>query len=192
MKPKAILLLTILFLYSITAWTAEGDLPYRTSGIYLGLGAGYSNQELEHDPVNVSGGDFGYKVFGGYRFPRAFLPWGINLGLEAAWSDLGEVTEDVPGAKLALAIDGFEGYLVGFLPLTRRVELLAKAGAVVWDADLASDGVTQAQNDGTDLALGIGFALQTGGKLGAQVELEHYGLLDGALLATVSVTYQFK
>ncbi|MGI9343365.1 MAG: outer membrane beta-barrel protein [Gammaproteobacteria bacterium] len=174
------------------AWAAEGDLPYRTSGFYLGLGAGYSDLELKAQPVNVSGGDFGYKAFAGYRFPRAFLPWGINIALEAAWADLGEVTDDAPGARLALAVDGFVGSIVGYVPITHRFELFGKAGAYVWDAELAANGVTQDKDDGTDLALGVGIGYHTGGGLGFQAELEGYDLLDGALLASVSVTYQFK
>jgi len=179
-------------LLSAPAWAAEGDLPYRTPGPYLGVGAGYSDLELKNDPINVSGGDFGYKLFGGYRFPRAFLPWGINVGLEAAWVDLGEVTDGVPGTSLALAVDGFNGYFVGFFPLTRRIELIGKLGVYAWDAELNANGVTEAKNDGTDLAWGVGFAIQTGGQLGAQIELEGYDVLDGALLATASITYQFK
>jgi len=189
---KALTLLAAATLLSAPAWAAEGDLPYRSPGFYFGAGAGYSDMELKNDPVNVSGGDFGYKLFGGYRFPRAFLPLGINLAVEAAWLDLGEVTADLSGTELALAVDGFEAYVVGFVPLTRRIELFGKAGVLAWDAELAADGVTEAQDDGTDLALAIGFALQTGGPLGAQIELESYDLLDGALLATASITYQFK
>lgn len=173
-------------------WAAEGDLPYRTSGWYLGAGAGYSDLELEAPPVRVSGGDFAYRIFTGYRFPRGFLPFGLNLALEAAWADLGEATEDVPGSSLALSIDGLEGYLVGYFPMTRRIEFFGKAGVYVWDADFSADGLTQDKKDGTDLALGIGFAIQTGGQLGMQFELQGYDALDGALLAAASLTYQFK
>lgn len=173
-------------------WAAEGDLPYRTSGLYLGLGAGYSDLELKAPPVNVSGGDFGYKIFAGYRFPQAFLPWGINVALEAAWVDLGEATEDVPGARLSLALDGFTGYAVGYFPITRRIEFFGKAGVSAWSAEFGVDGATQDKKDATDLALGLGFAIQTGGQLGFQIELEGYDALDGALLASVSVAYQFK
>lgn len=186
------LLCTLALLAPPGVWAAEGDLPYRTSGWYLGAGAGYSDLELKAPPVSVSGGDFAYRIFTGYRFPQAFLPLGLNLALEAAWADLGEASEDAPGSKLALAIDGFEGYVVGYFPLTRRIEFFGKAGAYLWDAEFAANGATQDKKDGTDLALGIGFAYQTGGQLGLQLELQGYDVLDGALLATASLTYQFK
>ena len=181
-----------LLLVPTLTWAAEGDLPLRTSGFYLGLGAGYSSIELKNDPVNVSGGDFGYKAFGGYRFPRAFLPWGINVGLEAAWVNLGEATENVQGAELALAVDGFAGYFVGFIPITRHFELVGKAGVYAWDGDLALGGSTQEKDSGTDFALSIGLAYQGGGQLGFLLEVEGYDMVDGALLASASVTYQFK
>lgn len=174
------------------AWAAEGDLPYRTSGLYLGVGAGYSQLELDQPPLEVSGGDFGYKLLAGYRLPRGFLPWGINVGLEAAWMDLGEITEDLPAGRLALESSGVTGYLVGFIPITRRIELLGKVGAYVWDAELSADGVTRDKSDGTDLAFGIGFGFNTGGQLGAQIEVESFDMLDGGLLASASITYQFK
>ncbi len=62
----------------------------------------------------------------------------------------------------------------------------------MWDAEFAADGATQDKKDGTDLALGIGFAYQTGGQLALQLELQGYDVLDGALLATGSLIYQFK
>jgi len=174
------------------SWSAEGDLPYRTAGFYVGLGGGYGDMELKQAPIDISGGDFGYKIFAGYRFPRAFLPWGINAALEVAWVDLGEVTQAEPDTELALTLDGFTGYVVGYVPITRRFEFVGKAGIIGWDGELAANGTTQDKDDGADLALGIGIGYLTGGPLGFQAELEGYDVLDGALLATVSMTYQFK
>jgi hypothetical protein len=174
------------------ASAAEGDLPRRTSGWYFGAGGGYSTLELQQEPLNISGGDFSYKFLGGYRFPRAFLPWGINIGFEAAWVDLGEVDEDAPGANLSLAVDGFEGYLVGWFPMSRSFELFGKAGVYAWDAQFAVNGTVEDKNDGTDIALAVGVAYQTGGQLGFQLELEGYDLFERALMATASVLYQFK
>ena len=176
----------------LMAIAAEGDLPYRTSGFYVGGSLGYSNQELNQDPIELSGGTFSWKALGGYRFPQGFLPWGIHVGLEAAWVSLGEIDENRLGSKLTLKTQGVEGYFVGMIPLTRKFELVGKAGAISWDADLEVDGVRQDDADGTDLALAIGIAYHTGDQVAAQFEIESFDLLDGAYLASVSVTYQFK
>ena len=181
-----------LVLLPICLHAAEGDLPYRTSGFYLGGSLGYSNQELKQDPVNLSGGAMGWKALGGYRFPQAFLPWGVHVGLEAAWVSLGEAEETVLGSKLTLKTRGIEGYFVGMIPLTRRLELVGKAGAISWDADLEADGVKQDSADGTDLALSIGLAYHTGDQLAAQFDIESFDLLDGAYMASLSLLYQFK
>ena len=95
-------------------------------------------------------------------------------------------------SKLALKTQGVEGYFVGMIPLTRKFELVGKAGAIYWDAELEVDGVRQDDADGTDLALAIGIAYHTGDQVAAQFEIESFDLLDGAYLASVSVTYQFK
>jgi len=188
-----IFLATVLLMTApIVAIAAEGDLPHRTSGFYVGGALGYSTQEVNRDPIDVSGGAFAWKALGGYRFPQGFLPWGIHVGLEAAWVNLGEVEESSLGSELAINTRGIEGYFVGMIPLTRKFELIGKVGAISWDAELEVDGTKQDDTDGTDLALGIGLAYHTGDQVAAQFEIESFDLLDGAYLASVSLLYQFK
>lgn len=189
---KAVTVVAATVLLSAPGWAAEGDLPYRTSGLYLGIGVGYSDLEFDNPPLGVSGGDFAYKILGGYRFTPGFLPWGMTVALEAAWLDLGEATDDLPGAEFGLSLDGLEGNLVAYLPLTRNIDLFGKAGVMRWDAELSVNGATVDDNDGTDLTGGIGLALQTGGAFGAQLEIQGYDMLDGAMLGSLSFTYQFK
>jgi len=192
MNIRMSLAVLLLLTPPISAIAAEGDLPYRTSGFYIGGSLGYSNQELNQAPVDVSGGAFGWKALGGYRFPQGFLPWGIHVGLEAAWVSLGEAEETKLGSKLTLDTRGIEGYFVGMIPLTSKLELVGKAGAIAWDTDLKADNVKQDSADGTDLALSIGLAYHTGDQVAAQFDIESFDLLDGAYMASVSVTYQFK
>jgi hypothetical protein len=190
MRAAPILLMALLL--SAPARAAEGDLPHRTPGFYVGAGIGYSDLELDNGPIQVSGGDFAYRLSAGYRFPAAFLPWGINVAAEAAWVDLGEVDDNALGSRLGLAVDGFDGAIVAYVPLKRRVEAFGRLGMMLWDAEFTADGAQRDRDDGTDLAWGVGVALQTGGQLAAQLEVQGYDVLDGALLGTVTVIYQFK
>ena len=85
---------------------AEGDLPYRTSGFYLGIGAGMANQSLDQNVVDISGTSFAWKATGGYRFPSGFMPWDSQLGLETSYVALGEVDDDVVGNNVAMQTSG--------------------------------------------------------------------------------------
>lgn len=177
----------------LVAWSAQGDLPARTSGVYLGVGAGYSQVDLETSVTDIGGNDFAYKVFAGYRFPQVWLPWDISVAIDAAYVDLGEATDDQLGAQFGLELDGFDVSAVGILPVTRYLDVFGKLGVYVWDATLTVDGATTLDEDsGSDLAYGIGLAYQTGGQWGVQAEIEGYDVLDGALSGSVSFTYQFK
>jgi len=181
-----------LILIPCALWAAQGDLPLRTSGFYAGIGGGYSQADLKHGSVEVSGGDVSYKVLAGYRFPKAFLPFDMSAAIEGAYVDLGESDDQSLGSELDLAIKGFDLYAVGFLPIARRWDLFGKAGVYFWDAEFSVDGALQDDDTGTDLAFALGLSYQTDGGFGAQVEIEAFDMLDGVWAAFVSATYQFK
>jgi len=95
-----------------------------------------------------SGTDFAYKLFAGVRY-------GANLGFEAGYIDLGTAEDGfdyiIPAIFRAngdfirpaldrqitveTAIDGFQFYAVGFLPLGERFELFGKIGLIAWDRE---------------------------------------------------------
>ncbi|MEZ5565337.1 MAG: outer membrane beta-barrel protein [Gammaproteobacteria bacterium] len=174
-------------------------------------------------PVDVrdpEGSDFSFKVFGGVRVGRYF-------GVEAGYINMGEADArfgfqipviEVDGPfpppprplqdrqiDIETKTDGFQGYLVGFLPLNDSVELFAKAGVLVWDQDTlivdrigaqvrvdqpsipeiilgdeAPDGVSfssiRTSDSGTDLALGAGINLRASEHVSLRAELEWFDI----------------
>jgi hypothetical protein len=192
MKPLLALFL-MLYLLPFTLRAEQGDLPLRTSGLYAGGGVGYNQVELKNEQLTISGGDLSYELFAGYQFPGySFLPFNTFFALEGGYMDLGTVDDQTLGAKLELDIHGFDLYAIGYLPITRRIDLFAKAGVFLWDAKVKADGGTVDDDDGTDLALGLGIEYRTGKAYSARLTLESLDMLDGAWVATLAANYQFK
>lgn len=173
-------------------WADQGDLPTRTSGPYLGIGVGYSKIDARNDQISISGEDFSYRLLGGYRFAHLPLPFDIDVGIEAAYVDLGEVDEFTLGSDVAVEMDGFVTSGVVYLPVFRNLDVFGKTGVYFWDGTVKADSTEIADESSTDLSLGLGIAWQTGGALGAQLEIESLNALDGVWIATLSATYQFK
>jgi len=69
----------------------QGDLPTKTSGPYVGIGAGYSKIDTRDGALSVGGEDFSYRLLGGYRFAHLPLPLGLDIGIEATYVDFGKV-----------------------------------------------------------------------------------------------------
>lgn len=174
-------------------WAEQGDLPRRTSGFFVGGGLGYSDVDLQNDQLKLGGGDFAYKVFAGYQFPQySFMPFDTFFALEGGYTDLGQIDEDALGASFELDVDGFDVYLTGYLPITRSLDLVGKAGIYLWDATLTANGGRVDDDDGSDLALGLGLEYRSGKAYSARITIESFGMLDGGWLATLAGTWQFK
>jgi hypothetical protein len=193
------LLLPILFALPVTSWAEQGDLPYRTAGLFVGAGLGVSNVEMNSGAIKIDSGDTSKRIFIGYRLP--YSPKGINIALQGAYFDLGNAHDTPLDSTFSLKVDGFDFSAIAYFPITQRWDLLAKAGAAVWDSKLkgwAPPGwppprseITDSYSD-TDLTLGFGASFNTNSALGFQVEVERMNLLDGAWVAWASGTYQFK
>ena len=192
MKPLLALFL-ILGIFPFAVWAEQGDLPLRTSGFYAGAGIGYNQVDLQTEQLTISGGDLSYKLYGGYQFPQySFMPFKTFFALEGGYMDLGTIDDQALGAKFELDIHGFDLYAVGYLPVTRRIDFFGKAGVFLWDAKVKGDGLTVDDDDGTDLALGLGIEYRTGKAYSARLTLESLDMLDGVWVATLAATYQFK
>jgi hypothetical protein len=180
-------------LLPFAALADRGDLPTRTSGFYLGAGGGYSQINVDSESGSTSSGQFAYKLLGGYRYRARFLPWGMSVALEGAYLDLGESSDTTSsGSQVKLDVSGFEGYLVGYLPIGGNFDLMGKVGAFAADSKLTVDGAQQSDDSSTELAMSIGVAYQTGGPFAAQFELEGFDAHDGLYVATISGLYHFK
>ena len=192
MRPLLAVFL-VLCLLPFTLWAEQGDLPRRTSGFYAGGGLGYNQVDLKTEQLKISGGDLSYKLFAGYQFPQySFLPFDTFFALEGGYMDLGTIDDQALGAKFELDVHGFDLCAVGYLPVTRRLDLFGKAGVFLWDAKVKADGATVDDDDSTDLAVGVGIEYRTGKAYSARLTVESLDMLDGAWVATLAGTYQFK
>lgn len=192
MKKQSCLLALMLLAVPLVTAAGPNDLPTKTSGFYLGVGAGYAKIDTDNGAISVGGEDFSYRALSGYRFAHIPLPLNIDLGLEAAYVDFGEVDEQTLGTNISVELSGIAVSGIVYLPLTRHFDVFGKAGAYFWDGKVSIDGAEAASEDGTDLSFGLGIDWQTGSSFGARLEVESLDALDGVWVTTLSATYQFK
>ena len=185
MKQLNIVLKSLLFSCMLISFA------YAQESFYVGASIGQSY--IEEDDV-VAGEDFdeedfGFKVFGGYQFHK-------NFAAEFDYLDFGEPDDNILGVKSEIELYAFALYGVGILPLTDQFELFAKLGAAYWDAEVKAKflGLSVSDDeDGTDLAYGLGASFAFTDQVAVRVEYEGVDVddLDGADLLTVGGTYSF-
>jgi Outer membrane protein beta-barrel domain len=173
---KAILATTLLFVSGGAAVAAD-------NGIYIGGSVGNANLEIENlggfSSADFKGDDTAYKFIVGIR-P---LDW---LAVEASYVNFGEPEDTIEGVSLEAEGDGISAFVVGFLPIG-PVDLFAKGGLISWDSK-----VTGFDEDGTDLAYGVGAQFRVWG-IGVRAEYEIFDVDDVEDLSLLSVgaTYTF-
>lgn len=136
------------------------------AGVVLGASTGRSTF-LSGD---FGGEDHGFKVFGGYR-------WQDIIGIEAQYTDLGEMSDSVDGVEARATVQNLDVFLVGVLPF-RSLEFFAKAGVAYSDVETVSEsGGTEVpldEVDGLDMAYGIGAAFRIRSYLSFRAEIERF------------------
>lgn len=179
---------------------AQGDF-------YLGAGGGQAEaNELSFTDFDDGSGifgsfddsDFGWKVFGGYKFFEYFA-------IELAYVDLGEVSFDAtsdgsgsiydPGPVTGtVTASGPVASAVAIIPAGERFEFLIKAGFMAWTADVSVSntafGTADTDDDGTDLAYGVGAQFLFNDRFAVRGEWERFtGIVDtdGQLLSLSAV-----
>ena len=114
--------------------------------------------------------DTGWKIFGGYQLTE-------NFAAEGAWVDLGEVSATGPGGSAGIEIDGVMIDAKGILPINDQFGVFGKLGFIMWNAD-GTGGISGTDDDGTDLAYGLGAHYMFNEQLGIVGEWERFDL-DG-------------
>jgi OOP family OmpA-OmpF porin len=167
------------------------------NGLYVGASVGQTRLELDGLDLGFNGFDFSdsdtsYKVMVGYRFMGFFA-------VEASWLDFGNLSDsfdDGLGDTISVEADlqGFDAVAIGMIPFA-IADVFAKAGVVVWDADLrtALGTISQLDSDsGSDLVVGLGAQVRFGG-LAVRGELEYFDIdkADSVYLVSVGATFTF-
>jgi hypothetical protein len=153
-------------------------------GLALGASYGYAKIDDSASGLSFDGSDSGYKLFGSYTFRNGF-------GVEGGYIDFGAPDDDILGDVASIDATGWNLYGVGTLGLSDRFDLFAKAGVVSWEADSKLNGVSVGEDDGEDLALGIGAKLG-GGSLGFRAEFEWFDIDDADAVWMASVGFEFR
>ena len=104
------------------------------SGFYVGAGLGNfaADSQSIANGRDFDGSDFGFKVFGGYKF----MPY---LAVEGEYIDGGEPDDNYDSGtdqlSISIGMSGFVGSAVGILPIGENFDVFAKLGFIYWDAD---------------------------------------------------------
>jgi opacity protein-like surface antigen len=104
-------------------------------GFYIGVGAGQVNTQVDDvfgTDFNFDEDDFGFKLFGGYRF----FPW---LSVEGIYLDGGspEIKDTLgdESASLGIEVQSLVAAAVFSLPIGDSFELFLKPGFAYWDSE---------------------------------------------------------
>lgn len=153
MKPvlKSSILAASMMLTSLTPLASQAA----EVGPYLGVASGSSEDQILNESQSA------YKLFGGVNITR-------GLGLEFSYVDLGEF------ANGALTQDGLAYEIVGYLPITRRVDLYGRAGLFSWEVANNFTSVT-----GTDPTFGVGANIQLSPDIALRGEWQTFQNVDG-------------
>jgi hypothetical protein len=154
MKKYGVLLAVILMASAVPASAAN-------LGFYVGGGIGKTTLEVTDfypELVTHRGGEgqFGYKLYGGYRIFDF-------LAVEGGLTDFGDVKSWETGSNMirnevTIGISGWNAVAVGLIPLG-KVDLYGKLGAFSWNRDerivTVDDDVSESYS-GTDLTYTLG------------------------------------
>ena len=186
MKFPVITLFTLL-VSAVFSSTALAE-PY----VGIGIGTAYYKADL----TALGGGQLdedgtGTKLYGGYSFNKYFAA-------EASVYNFAEASigglETSPGSgtfvNAEVSMKGVGVYAVGMYPVNKKVNLMAKLGALNWDADLRFNN-TSATNDGTDVAYAIAASYAFTKELLVTAEWESFDS-DNPELSMLSLGFRFN
>ena len=163
---------------------ACGVAQAEDSGFYVGASFGEASQEANEFDAS----DETFRLFGGWSFNKYFA-------VEGGYIDAGTQADSIDEFDVEVSSDGFFVYGLAKLPIGDMFAPYVKLGYVFYDTtekvSLGSLSESASESD-ADLIYGIGFELNTSGKLRFRAEYEEVNLPDSAFdIISVAVTYQF-
>lgn len=164
-------LFAVLFLLSMLSTFVLAAPPFYIGG---SIGQSYVEENNVLAGEDFEDEDFGFKAFAGYRFHK-------NFAAELDYLDYGETDDNILGIDTEIDLYAVALYAVGILPLSEQFELFVKLGAAYWDgeADASILGITVSDDEnGTDLAYGLGASYAFTDKFAVRVEYEEIDVDD--------------
>jgi Outer membrane protein beta-barrel domain len=168
------------------------------TGFYVGGGFGVTSLDAndfnpDYAGLRLEQNNFGFKLFGGYRFLKYF-------GVEGGYTDFGNVRVWEGGnldfyKEADVGVTMWSGYAVGLIPVSGKVDFFGKLGYASYDVNnrVTDDGETEDRStSGTDLAYGAGINFRFK-KLGMRIEGDWLKIPDtgGVFMVSGSLTYIF-
>lgn len=186
---------------------AAGCCSLDAAAFYYGVGAGPATDKEWDDRVIQDGSvgsveledqDTGFRFFGGFELDR-------NLALEIGYVNFGEQTargdSDGSGpywtggeASVESQVDGLDFGLVGTLPISDELSLLARVGVLSWEGELTYEDpafVEKYSDSGSDVFFGGGLEFAPGGPLAVRGEFTRYSI-DDVDVDTVSASLVYR
>ena len=178
------------------------------SGFYIGTGVGYANYDLETPAVtglrtfSSDSSGTGWKIFAGYQITR-------NWGVEAGYVDFGSIGFNGTAAVGAVTgtftgsvdVSAWTLALTGTMPMNQDWDLTGKLGAYNWRTNNASGtvsvpgvgtaAITAANDNGTDVLVGIGVRYNINKNLGIHADWEYFGGNDTINFFSIGLRYKF-
>ena len=175
-----------------------------THGFYIGGALGWVNTDLKIDParlfsethtqVQLDETDSGWKLMTGYRLGR-------YLSAEFAYTDLGQIEAHTnTPIKANSNVNGLSLSGIAMLPLGENFSLTGRLGLYRWDRSASTliSGLGQltsvvADDNGTDMVLGVGLNWHLFSRFALRAEWEHFNDLSdqGYDLYSAALLYHF-
>lgn len=185
-------LLTKIGLFSVLIVAPLSIAQAGDTGTYLGGSVGMATIEANvgdiPDAPVFNEDDAAFKAFLGYNFGVAPI---IDLGIEAAYVNLGKPSGDFDGNTVAFETSGFSVFgLVGVN--MGPVALFGKVGYLFWDVEGFVDGVSELSDDGSDIGYGAGLRFNVGSiEIRGEYELFDIEDAEDVNMWSVGLAYHF-
>jgi opacity protein-like surface antigen len=132
----------------------------------------YNDKEATPPGISVDDSDVGFKLGGGYMFNR-------NIGVEAAYVDLGKEKFTAPGFSADAKASGEVLAALGVWPLNDQFSLLGRVGIINATVKVSGGGADVKSTD-VKLTFGVGGAFNLSKELSLRLEWDRYDKLGNS------------
>jgi len=160
----------------LVAVSALSIPAYAADNGWFVLGSVGMTKYHDKDPApagfTVDDSDMGFKVGGGYMFNQ-------NLGVEAAYVDLGKEKFTAPGVSAEAKASGEVLAVLGVWPINPQFSLLGRIGAINGTVKVSGGGADVKSTD-VKLTYGVGGAYNLNKQFSIRLEYDRYDKLGNS------------